>query len=187
MTRCAVPQKSTRRNKVVHVTEYTDGLRIASISKAHKHDAFPCGKPSLDDYLHLFARQNNERNIATTFVAVDEKQRVFGYYTLSTTHVAFSESPAPHQNRLPEYPVPAAVIAKQAVDSTCRGQGLGTRLLIDALPRILSDSNKLGMKVVLVDALDSDVRWFYRRFGFLELPNQDLQLFLPIETVRQLF
>ena len=40
---------------------------------------------------------------------------------------------------------------------------------------------------VLVDAKDDEARDFYKHFGFIELPEQDLKLFLPIETVKQLF
>jgi len=41
--------------------------------------------------------------------------------------------------------------------------------------------------VVLVDALDEETRRFYAHYEFIEPPGHDLKLFLPIETVMQLF
>ena len=79
------------------------------------------------------------------------------------------------------------MIARLAVDTTAAGQGLGARLLIDALQRILNASSEMAVKVVVVDAEDAQARAFYQHFGFVRLPGQDWKLFLPIETVEQLF
>ena len=68
-----------------------------------------------------------------------------------------------------------------------KGQGLGAKLLIDALQRIVGASQEIAVKVILVDAKDEEARDFYKHFGFIELLEQDLKLFLPIETVKQLF
>ena len=60
-------------------------------------------------------------------------------------------------------------------------------MLIDALQRIMAASREIGIKAVLVDALDDEALAFYRHFEFIELPGQHLRLFLPIETIEQLF
>lgn len=161
-------------------------LRIEPIKRHHHRDQFDCGEPALDDYLKRYARQNDERNIAKCFVAVDTGNRVLGYYCLSAASVAFASAPASIKKRLPKYPIPAARIGQLAVDSLMQGRGVATYLLIDALQRILNAAHEIGVKVVLVDALTETAKGFYLHYGFLELPGHDFNLFLPIETIEQL-
>lgn len=160
---------------------------VEPISKQHHRHAFHCGTPSLDTYLQRYARQNDERNIAKTFVATNDQHNIIGYYSLCTASIEFDALPEDIRKRLPAYPVPAALIAKLVVDESVRGQGLGAKLLINALQRIVTASNEVAIKAVLVDALDDHARDFYLHFGFILLPGQDYKLFLPIETVAQLF
>ena len=40
---------------------------------------------------------------------------------------------------------------------------------------------------VVVDAIDENARAFYRRDGFIDIPNHPNRLFLPMKTVAQLF
>ena len=169
------------------MTELTAMLRIEPISTLHHRNDFKCRKKLLTQYLHRYARQNDKNNIARTFVAVDENNRGWGYYSLSTSSIEFAELPDAFAKRLPRYPVPAALIAKLAVDEKISGQGLGARLLIEALQHILAAAGAVAIKVILVDAIDDEARQFYLKFGFIELPGQSQKLFLPIETIRQLF
>lgn len=169
------------------MTDHVSALRIEPISREHQRDSFQCGKPPLDAYLHQYARQNDEKNIAKTFVAVNDANKVMGYYSLCTASIEFEELPDDLNKQLPAYPAPAALIAKLAVDASLRGQGLGARLLVDALQRIFAASGEVAIKVVLVDALDDEARDFYLHYDFIQLPMHDYKLFLPIETVAQLF
>lgn len=162
-------------------------LRIEPISKSHHRADFNCAKSVFSEYLQRFARQNDERNIAKTFVAVDSDNRVYGYYSLNATSIEFEELPEELARQLPGYPIPASLTGQLAVDSSIEGQGLGPRLLVDALQKIVSVSEEMAIKVVIVDAIDADAKSFYQHFGFLELPGHDLKLFLPIESIEQLF
>lgn len=169
------------------MTDHINELRIEPITKEHVRKSFHCGKPQLDEYIQRHARQNDEKNISKTFVAVNDENIVVGYYALCTSSIEFEELPEEIIKQLPSYPIPAALIAKLAVDDSLRGQGLGAKLLIDALQRILAASQEIAIKAVLVDAIDDDALAFYQHFEFIELPDQDLKLFLPIETIQQLF
>lgn len=169
------------------MTDDIDGLRIEPIHKGHQRNAFDCGKDTLNDYLSRFARQNDEKNIAKTFVAIDGTGQVFGYYSLCTSQVEFAELPDELSRILPEYPVPAALIARLAVDRSTIGKGLGARLLINSLQRILTASADMAVKVIIVDALDDEARSFYKHYGFIALPGQEYKLFLPIETIQSLY
>ena len=169
------------------MTDHVASLKIEAISRQHLRDRFDCGQPSLNEYLLRYARQNDDNNIAKAFVAVDNDNQVLGYYCVSSASVEFEELPEEITKGLPRYPVPAARIGRLACDKSMQGKGLGTRLLIDALQRINATSKQLGIKAVIVDALDQDTKKFYIRYGFMELSTQELTLFLPIETTNQLF
>lgn len=169
------------------MTDHVDSLQIEPLSQAHQRDRFDCGNPSLNEYLQRYARQNDQKNLTKTFVAVDDDSRALGYYSISSSSVEFEELPSDIAKVLPRYPVPAALIGKFATDRTIQGQGLGARLLIDALQRIISISEDMGIMIVIVDAIDQDAKEFYLHYGFLELVGHDMKLFLPIETIRQLF
>ncbi len=162
-------------------------LRIEHLQKHHIRNRFDCGESTLNDYLVQYARQNDERNIARTFVAVASDACVQGFYTISAADIEFSECPDKFTKHLPKYPLPAARIGQLAVDRSTQGHGLGARLLIDALQRIYTTSDEIGIKIILVDALNEKACAFYTHFGFVSLPGNEFRLFLPVETVTGIF
>ena len=166
--------------------DFVASLRIEPVSKQHDRASFNCGDHTLNDYLQRYARQNDQKNIARCFVAVDKTNTVFGFYTLSSSKIGFAELPKKFSRQLPRYPVPAALIGELATDLSVQGKGLGARLLIDALQRIVRAAGEIGIKVLLVDALSGDARAFYEKFGFIPFPDQKMTLFIPMETIRQL-
>lgn len=158
-------------------------IEILGIEENHRREEFDCGEDTLNGYLRRYARQNHERNIARTFVVVDKNNRVLGYYSLASASIEFDLLPAAYAKRVPKYPVPAVRIARLAVDRSVKGEGLGGKLLADALQRILTASSEVAVKVVLVDAKSEAATDFYRHYGFMELIDAPKTLFLPIETV----
>jgi GNAT superfamily N-acetyltransferase len=161
--------------------------RIERIRWDHRRDALNCGAPELDQYLQKYARQNDVSDLARAYVAVvaDEPLRVIGYYTLSAAQVDFEALPPEHRRKQPKYPIPATRIGRLAVDQSFQNAGLGSMLLFDAFRRVSTVSAEIGIKAVIVDARDDQAKGFYRHFGFIELLNTPLALFLPIETVRR--
>lgn len=169
------------------MTDHVASLKIEAISHQHLRDQFDCGQPPLNEYLLRYARQNDDNNIAKAFVAVDDENRVLGYYCISSASVEFEELPEEIAKGLPRYPMPAALIGRLACAKSMQGKGLGARLLIDALQRINATSEQIGIKAVIVDAINQGAKKFYMRYGFMELRNQESKLFLPIETIKRLF
>ena len=56
-----------------------------------------------------------------------------------------------------------------------------------ALKRALQHSRNIALVAVVVDAIDENARLFYRRYGFIEIPNHPNRLFMPMKTLAQLF
>ena len=56
-----------------------------------------------------------------------------------------------------------------------------------AMRRALEHSRNVASVAMLVDAIDENAHAFYRRYGFIDIPNRLNRLFLPMSTVAQLF
>lgn len=154
-------------------------------SKRHNADGFECGHPSLDHWLRAYAGQSQRRDVARTFVVADEQSRVVGYYTLVAAEVEHrAASPSVRAGVSSHFPIPACLIARLAVDSSWQGRGLGRDLLRDAMRRALAASDQIGMRGVMVDAIDDRAADFYRRHGFESAADDGLTLMVPIAVVR---
>lgn len=156
---------------------------IERLARRHDRNVFSCGVKALDDYLKLFALQNDKKRIATAYAMLESK-RVIGYYTLSNASVTLSDLPESISKNLPAYPVPGSRIGRFAVDQNFHGQGIGERLLSDALIRIVEASRLSASFVVLVDAKEQSTG-FYRKYGFVPLKQNSLTLFVPVKTISE--
>ena len=165
-------------------------LRIAIEPLGKKHDrvAFCCGVEALDSYLHKQAGQDARKHAAVTFVATPDGKTVAGYYTLSQYAIELGSVPEEVAKKLPKYPmVSATLLGRLAVSTDFRGQRVGEALLMDALRRSWELSKQVASAGVIVDAKDDSASAYYRRYGFLDLPNVERRLFLPMGTIEQLF
>jgi len=155
---------------------------IASIEPLGAHDrrAFSCGVAALDDWFRHREGQDQKRNIARVFVAIDDRLGVVGFYSLSSFTLSIADLPGEHVKRLPRYDlIPAALIGRLARDERARGQGVGDLLLADAIQRVLSASETLAAFAIVVEAKDEKAVSFYRQFGFESFPSRPLRLFMP--------
>ena len=162
--------------------------------RKHERGAFSCGKQPLDDYLKRTARKAQAGDTGRTWVAIDRdaatddsgRRPVLGYYTVSMCSVDLTALPEGRRSGLPRPQVPAALLGRLAVDRTAQGEGLGRALLIDALRRMANAAEHVAAHAVVLDAIDEGAKRFYEQYGFLELADDPLHLFLPMDTVRQL-
>jgi len=109
---------------------------------------------------------------------------VVGYYCISTGSVERKSLPGKikREQGLP-HQVPVAIIGRLARDKSYKGTGLGLDLLRDALTRILSASRIVGVRAVLVHALDEQAAKFWRENEFIECPIGSKTFYLPIDTI----
>ena len=126
--------------------------------------------------------------MAVVFVLTPDGKTIAGFYTLSQYTVELDAVPEEIAKKLPKYPlVPATLVGRLAVSVKYRGQRLGERLLMDALHRCLMGSRQLASAAVIVDAKDDVAVAFYKKYGFLELPQVVNRLLLPMGTIEKLF
>lgn len=159
-------------------------FRVALLDgAAHDRSQFSSGIPALDRYVREQVSQDMRRRIAACFVAVDDAQRIVGYYTLAAAGVPLDRLPEDVRRKLPRYAsVPAVRMGRLAVDAAFKGQGLGGALLVDALRR--AAGAEIPAAVLIVDAKDDQAAAFYAHHGFIALIDAPLALFLPLAAVR---
>jgi GNAT superfamily N-acetyltransferase len=161
---------------------------IRSLTRADDRSSFDCGEPALNDYLQRFAHQHAVKNISQTHVAVlkNTRDKIIGFYSLSTGDVDFNTFPPRFQKKLPKYSVPVVRIGRLAVDKFMQGKGVGASLLKDALQRCVMLSKEVGIFAVVVDAKHDKAKAFYLKYGFSEFNDEPLNLFLPVKTIMAL-
>lgn len=155
----------------------------------HDRNSFDCGVSELNTFLKQHANQNQTKNISTTYVAVgavstDDLKKIYGFYTLSAGNIQCDQLPENIKSKLPKYPIPIARIGRLGVDKDHKNQGIGGFLLHDAFSNVLSIADKIGVYAVVVDAKDDNAKSFYQNYGFIELQDSALTLFLPVDTIK---
>ncbi len=149
----------------------------------HDVSSFDCGKPALNDWLRRFALTNQQSDSARTYV-VHRGGRAVGYYSLAAGAVRKDESPARIAKRLAKHPIGVVLLGRLAVDKKEKGTGLGKALLVDALWRALGVADAIGVRAILVHAMDEEAVAFYERFGFEPSPLDPKQLMLLMKDLR---
>jgi predicted N-acetyltransferase YhbS len=96
-------------------------------------------------------------------------QLIVGYVTLSAAQIERQFLAKAHQRNKPD-PVPATLLGQLAINLSHQGQGHARSLLQFALTAALRASREVGSFGVLTHPLDDEVRQFYRRWGFEDLP-----------------
>ncbi len=156
------------------------------LAATHVLEGFDCGVESVNVWLTEHARQAAASGSARTFVTVDrEQERVVGYYALAAAAVAHEQATERAGKGQPRHPIPAVLLARLAVDASVQGRGLGAWLLQDAMRRALTASEAVGMRVLLVHALDDRARRFYERWGFEPSPTDPLNLQMLFKDIRR--
>jgi predicted GNAT family N-acyltransferase len=158
--------------------------------KKYNRAAFSCEHEALNTYIQRQASQDIKKHVAAVFVLTPDGKTIAGYYTLS--QYALDSGGVPERTMrslgLPKYKeLPATLLGRLARSLSLRGQRVGELLLMSALKQALDHSQRIASMAVVVDAKDDPAKAFYRKYGFLELPDHPNRLFLPMKTVEQMF
>jgi hypothetical protein len=165
--------------------------RVELLSTRHDVGHFSCGVDDLDRWLRKYAAKNQTTGASQTHVAVEQAAStasvsipILGYYCLSATSISRGDLPQELADSLPSrYPVPACILGRLAVQEKLRGGGLGTFLLFDAFKKVVDANLRIAVSVLIVDAMfDYLVPW-YKKFGFQEIKNDPLRLFISVGTL----
>lgn len=159
--------------------------QVEVLTRLHDLSRFDCGThESLTLWLKKYALQNQSNDSARTYV-VHRNNIVVGYYAISAGSVSKETATARVAQGLANYPVPISLLGRLAVHKEEQGSGLGKALLKDALLRIEQAADILGIRAVLVHAIDQQARAFYEKFDFDPCPDDELHLMLLMKDLRK--
>jgi GNAT superfamily N-acetyltransferase len=128
--------------------------------------------------------QNQYAGGAKVYVAHVHDGIVLGYYALVASSVERADAPARVGKGLSNQPVGVILLARLAVDRRAQGRALGKALLLDALMRTSQASEIVGVRALLVHAIDEEARRFYLHFDFEPSSVDPMHLMLLIKDLR---
>ena len=158
-------------------------IRLERLDAHHDVSNFDSGNDVLDAWLrrHAFAAQRMDS--ARTFVII-RADRVVGYFSLTMGSVLRAERPPKLVRCMPGYPVGIVLLARLAVDRSQQGRGIGAMLLAEALRKAFAAGEVAAARLIVVDAVDEDAAAFYRRYGFVQAPENPLRFYRRMKDVR---
>jgi len=159
-------------------------MNVTLVDDHHDRAAFDCGDLELNNFLHTKAKKHTKDHTGSTFVAVatPASSEILGFYTIASGSVSCEFIPI----NVPKHPIPVAHLGRLAVDKRHQGRGIGEYLLMDALYRVRRIGKDMAIYAVEVVAKHNQAKAFYLHYGFSELLDNDLHLYLPMKTIMKL-
>ena len=148
------------------------------LNATHHLDNFDCGEEALNSWLKRNALKNQQNQASRTFV-ICQNNNVVGFYALAAGSVSHQFVSGGLRRNMPD-PIPVVVLGRLAIDLAHQGQQLGAALLKDAVLRASAVSQQVGVKALLVHALNDRAKTFYLNYGFQVSPIDDLILLLKL-------
>lgn len=152
----------------------------------HDRQGFDCGHPALNEFLHKQARQNADRNVGVTHVAVENAgdSEILAYYTLVTRALNRDMFPA---KKLPRGDIGVVLLGRLAVDNRAKSQGIGRLCVANAMQQVTRAADEIGIYALVLDAIDERARNWYLGLnaGFQTLLDDPNHLYIAVETIRR--
>ncbi|MDQ3265275.1 MAG: GNAT family N-acetyltransferase [Myxococcota bacterium] len=177
------------------MSEWESPYHTTPIQPADAKAGFACGNHSLDDFFARHAVANDAAGVCRVYVRRREADDdpslpgILGFYTLSMASAEAAPVAQILGKKLPNYAMPVALIGRLAIDQRVQGRGLGEKLLLDALRRVVTVAANVGCTGVVVDAKDEGATRFYANYGFVVVVSEGWprRMFLPISVARDAF
>lgn len=151
-------------------------------------ELFDCGRESLNGWFRRHAWLNHLSGASRVNVMIDTaSDRIVGYVTLSAAQIERAFFPKPQQRNQPD-PLPATLLGQLAVDKDFHKQGHAASLLQFALKTAIHAADAVGSVGIVTHPLDEEVRSFYARWGFQDLPFDPRRaMFVRMTDLRKAF
>lgn len=158
------------RNNLLHI-KLSDSISNGELNKFHCSDDF------LNQFLRRKAKKHQKELLAVTYLVIDNKENIVGYYSLSSAEMPATDIVRSRFANGKLYQAyPAIKIGRFAIDEKYKGKGYGTEIM--NLIKIQFSENatqRIGSRFLLVDAYNDDkVLSFYNRKNDFEFwTNED--------------
>lgn len=159
---------------------------IQQLNKKHDRKNFDCGQTNINDYLKQQANQSAKKNYSQTHVLIDNKtpQQIIGFYTLTSILI---DKPIQHQINIKcPHDLFGVNLARMGVDINFQKNSLSSHLIIDALEKTFFINNNMGCQGLFLDAKNSKLIKYYKKFDFQLLLDTGNKMWIPIGTINKL-
>lgn len=148
-------------------------LQPRRLKESDSLQGFSCGISFIDNWAHERASSAAKHGTAVPYISTTTEGEIAGFYTLSAYSVNRDSVLGGWLRRNTPDRIPAILIGMLSVDQRFQGEGLGWRLLQDAIICAHAISQQLGSRAIIVDPYDDSSRSFYEHFGFKPIPGSD--------------
>jgi GNAT superfamily N-acetyltransferase len=140
------------------------------LAETDDRNHFDCGRDSLNHWFRRHGWTNHVAGISRTNVICDiANGHVVGFVSLSAAQIERAYLSKAHQRNRPD-PIPATLLGQLAIHKDHQGRGHARSLLLFALRTALRASREVASFGIITHPIDEDVRAFYARWGFEDLP-----------------
>ena len=144
---------------------------------------FECGNEMVNTFVHKSLKKRVKKHLSQAYVLLTEEEKFVGFYTLDTFSISREIFELPDKpSGLPPM-VPVIKLGMLGLDISLQKQGIGLRLLRDALLKVAKISKIAGCTGVYLLA-EAEAVSFYEKLGFVPLSLAvPLPMFLHIEKI----
>lgn len=151
-------------------------------------EEFSCTSTEQTQWLRRHAKQSASSGTTRVFVVTkQDDSAVVAYYAWCMAQLDLAAAPDRLKKGAGRYPQPVALLARLGVDSGYQRKGLGAALLKDAVTRLLTLSDDIGCRGLLIHAESTDARGFYLHLipELEQSPTDELHLVLLLKDARR--
>ena len=131
---------------------------------------FDCGRESMNSWFRRHAWSNHASGASRVNVICNPATgAIAGYVTLSAAQIERAFLPKAQQRNQPN-PLPVTLLGQLAIHKDYQGQSHAASLLLFALKTSVRAAEIVGSVGVITHPLDDNVRAFYAKWGFQDLP-----------------
>jgi len=163
------------------VTDEATGTFTIEPFHPDKHDrtAFSCGVEQVDNFFKKTANKLSKANNARIYVMTSADGAVVGFHALNVHAIDYRDLPQKFARTRPLHGlIPAAFLSMIGGDQHYAGQGYGGDLLANALVRVATAAESIGIAIAILDVLDDgnvDLvarrKALYAKYGFHPSPQ----------------
>lgn len=168
---------------LMETPESPSDMSIEPIVKSHVVKDFDCGQYDINLYIHRFAKKNTLAGFGRTYVLLKPGHlRVWAYYTLAAHSIEAKEFPT--SDNCPQR-ISVVTLGRFGIDNSLRSKGYGDVLMAHAFGKALEAADAIGVHGIFLTAKNRKLVKYYSKYDFESMPNNPLNMFISIPTLKK--
>lgn len=161
--------------------------QLVPMSRPAQAEGFFSGRSSVDDWFRHKSFAATEQGRVATWLALDTTGKTVGFVALKSIGLVEEQEANSKARRYFSAGESGILIAQMGLAVSMQGQGLGGKLLAQALQKCLESADIAPCRVIVLDAAEESLVPFYERFGFRPIGPGQLRMYQSLASVRKAF